>query len=233
MIHEYGEGYGAKRFRIINERLFWDDEDRGLINLGAFMNEPYGNVVIGGSVICKRKINEFNVSAIKPIYHDIPAVNRKTGDIKDRPKYNIIANDFIYPEHINALLPGDVVLNLQNPNVGGSKLLNDDNSVNIQSFDINIPLDREDLYRLGSRYVCDRKLKFPQVANVSFTLIVDQLLQGETHNMFANDKKYDFNLNLKKKFVKPNVRPGHSTYFKEERFTHQSGYLNQLGAANA
>ena len=157
----------------------------------------------------------------------------KTGDIKDRPKYNIIANDFIYPEHINALLPGDVVLNLQNPNVGGSKLLNDDNSVNIQSFDINIPLDREDLYRLGSRYVCDRKLKFPQVANVSFTLIVDQLLQGETHNMFANDKKYDFNLNLKRNLLSLMCVPDIVLILKKKGSLISLSYLNQLGAANA
>lgn len=217
MIHEYGEGYGAKRFRVVNERLYWDDEDRGFLHLGAFMNsDPKAKWSLEIVSFASGKVNEFNVSAVKPIYHDIPAINRKTGDEKNRPKYNIIANDFIYPEHINALLPGDVVLNLQDPNVGGSKLLNDDNSVNIQSFDLNVPLAREDLYRLGSRYICDRKLKFPLVGSISFVLIVDKLLQGETHNMFANDKKYDFNLNLKKKFVKPNVRPGHSQYFKEE-----------------
>ena len=221
LIHEYGEGYGYKKFRVRNVenqiKIFWDDHDAGHLDLSAFMDSDIkATWSLHISSFAGGRLNEFNVSAVVPIYHDIPAINRQTGDIANRPKYNIIANDFIYPEHINALLPGDVVLELEDPNVGGTKLLNDDNSVNIQSFQMEIPLARENLFKLGSRYVCDRKLLFPQLPTISITLIVDKLLKGELHQIFNKDKKYNFNIKLKKNFEKANDVPGHGNYKKED-----------------
>jgi len=227
MIHEYGTGYGYRKFRVKNMdnqiKIFWDDDDVGHLDLSAFMDsDPKGKWSLHVSSFVGGKLNEFNVSAVKPIYHDIPAINRQTGGIENRPKYNIIANDFIYPEHVNALLPGDVVLELEDPNVGGSKLLNDDNSVNIQSFQMEIPLARENLFKLGSRYVCDRKLLFPQLPTISMNLIVDKLLKGDLNKIFARDKKYNFNIKLKKHFEKANAIPGHGHYVEHDYKSYQS-----------
>jgi len=236
LIHEYGQGYGYKKFRVRNVenqiKIFWDDHDAGHLDLSAFMDSDVkATWSLHISSFAGGRLNEFNVSAVVPIYHDIPAINRQTGDIANRPKYNIIANDFIYPEHINALLPGDVVLELENPNVGGTKLLNDDNSVNIQSFQMEIPLARENLFKLGSRYVCDRKLLFPQLPTISITLIVDKLLQGELHQIFNRDKKYNFNIKLKKNFEKANAKPGSPHYIENEKI-YESDYSKPLVEGN-
>ena len=245
VIHEYGDGYGYKKFRLRNVenqiKAFWDDYDAGHVDLSVFMDsDPQAKWALHISSFVGGRLNEFNVSAVVPIYHEIPAINRQTGKAENRPKYNIIANDFIYPEHINALLPGDVVLELQDPNVGGSKLLNNDNSVNIQSFELNIPLARENLFKLGSRYVCDRKLLFPQLPNLSINLVTDKLLKGEIHKIFQSDKKYNFDIKLKKKFVKPNAAPGDGHYIKnppkyqsdysKDRFDGSCDNSNEVGS---
>lgn len=245
VIHEYGEGYGYKKFRVTSAgghiKIFWDEFDAGFLDLGAFMDsDPKAKWALHISSFAGGRLNEFNVSAVVPIYHEIPAINRQTGKSENRPKYNIIANDFIYPEHINALLPGDVVMELQDPNVGGSKLLNDDNTVNIQSFELGIPLARENLFKLGSRYVCDRKLLFPQLPTISMSLVTDKLLSGELKNIFNKDKKYNFDIKLKKSFVKPNASPGdghyienppvHESDYSKHRFDGSCDNSNQVGS---
>ena len=75
-----------------------------------------------------------------------------------------------------AIPPGGISVNVKNINVGGP-VLSDENSAecskgyaHIQSFDISIPFERENLEGFQSMHVFGRKIKYPQIGTISFSL---------------------------------------------------------------
>lgn len=69
---------------------------------------------------------------------------------------------------------------------------------NLQSFNMSLPINRKDIYSLGKKYPVKRKPLFPSLANINFSILVDNF---ETDNLHKNLKDFlnsdfSFDLNL-------------------------------------
>jgi hypothetical protein len=92
---------------------------------------------------------------------------------------------------VPGILPGGVVVNItKNAGEHGGAVL-DDIDAAIQSVNINLPIERQDIYGFGSNYVFDRKLKFPIIGSVSMDMILTELYTGEIDSFFTKGSRYD------------------------------------------
>jgi hypothetical protein len=82
---------------------------------------------------------------------------------------------------------------LQNLQVGGIKL-NSSNAPILQTLNVEINFERNDLYGLGSNYVFDRKLKYPINAQISFDSFVSGFTSGFISGLINNESGYDFSI---------------------------------------
>lgn len=111
-------------------------------------------------------------------------------------------NPSIYKSPVSAIPPGGINVIVEELNVAGPILSGDNNggcikgAANIQSFDINLPLERENLYGFGSMHAFGRKLKMPQLGTVSFSLLSSAFKTGDLRDMFCDDKEYNIDILL-------------------------------------
>ena len=88
----------------------------------------------------------------------------------------LIFDPILYNSAAAALAPGGIKVNLENLNVGGPILSGDftgtcfNGHANIQSFNITVPFERENLYGFESMHAYGRKMKYPQLGNISFEI---------------------------------------------------------------
>jgi len=94
------------------------------------------------------------------------------------------------------LRPGDIILSLQQPVLGGARL-SGSKLANISSFEINVGLERRDLMGFGSNYPFDKKLMFPLIGSVSMNGLVDDLVTGDYNALFSTNQNYDMTFSLK------------------------------------
>lgn len=111
-------------------------------------------------------------------------------------------NPSIYKSPVSAIPPGGINVNVEELNVAGPILSGQKNggcikgSANIQSFDISLPFERENLYGFGSMHAYGRKLKMPQVGTVSFSLLSSAFKTGDFRDMFCDDREYSIEIAL-------------------------------------
>jgi hypothetical protein len=90
-----------------------------------------------------------------------------------------------------ALRPGDIVLQMQQPLIGGIRYTGTVEA-NITSVNVEIPLDRRDLVGFGSNYPYDKRLLFPIIGTLSFDGIFDKAVTGDFSQIFDDENEYDF-----------------------------------------
>lgn len=90
-----------------------------------------------------------------------------------------------------ALRPGDIVLQMQQPLIGGIRYTGTVEA-NITSVNVEIPLDRRDLVGFGSNYPYDKRLLFPIIGTLSFDGIFDKAVTGDFTQIFDDENEYDF-----------------------------------------
>ena len=97
-------------------------------------------------------------------------------------------------EGANAIMPGDVVIDIDKAGGGhgGSPL--ESVSAAIQNISIDIPLPRQDIYGFGSNYVFDRKLQLPIIASASIDMNLREFATGEIDSFFVEGAKYDMTI---------------------------------------
>jgi hypothetical protein len=107
-----------------------------------------------------------------------------------------------YKSPVSAIAPGGINVYLKNLNVGGP-ILSDknketciDGSANIQNFKINLPFARENLYGFGSMHTYGRKMKYPQIGTISFSLLASAFNSGDFRKIFCEDEEYEMEINL-------------------------------------
>lgn len=119
-------------------------------------------------------------------------------------------------EDVSVLRPGDVTLNIYaRPKLSGyssifTGLVYEGNDayydsipdlafsisdLKVQSYSIDLSLDRRELKQLGHLIPIDRPIVFPVKANISLDAIVGDNFTGNLHNIFYQN--HDFDLNLK------------------------------------
>lgn len=131
----------------------------------------------------------------------IPAVNRENGTLADSfdeygyvVKQGTIDDGGVYnSSQTHYLLPGDIDLFLANPNIGGINL-SGETQMHVQSVSINVPVNRTDLYGLGSEYVYDRRVEYPSLGTLDISAIANTPLSGVTDKIFSHDDAYQMEI---------------------------------------
>jgi len=67
---------------------------------------------------------------------------------------------------------------------------------NIQGFNISLPFAREDLKGFGSMHVYGRKMKYPQLGTISFSILSSAFNSGNLKNLFCDDEVYNIEIDL-------------------------------------
>lgn len=108
----------------------------------------------------------------------------------------------IYKSPVAAIPPGGINLHINNINVGGPIISGHnagtctEGSANIQSFDITLPLAREDLRGFSSMHVYGRKMKYPQLGTLSMSLLSSAFESGNFKEIFCDDEIYNIEIDL-------------------------------------
>jgi len=124
-----------------------------------------------------------------------------TKTIKNPPT-GLIFNPIVYKSPVLAIPPGGINIKIANINVGGPIISGLDAGIchrgaaNIQSFQLNVPFEREDLRGFSSMHVYGRKMKYPQMGTLSLSLLSSTFESGNFKEIFCNDDYYNIELNL-------------------------------------
>lgn len=103
---------------------------------------------------------------------------------------------------VTAISPGGINVYLENLNMGGPILRGKNEgscikgSANIQNFNINLPFERENLYGFESMHVYGRKMKYPQIGTVSFSLLASAFNNGDFRKIFCEDQEYRIEIDM-------------------------------------
>lgn len=129
---------------------------------------------IGGSGNSIPAINPINGAPVNSTYI-IPTAISGSATQPIVIKQGDITVDFTAVDNVGARLTG----------VGGA---------HIQSFNINVPIAREALNRLGNRYAYAREITFPVDVSLGINAFVNDLNSGSIASLFCNDRRYDINV---------------------------------------
>lgn len=127
-----------------------------------------------------------------PPNNPLPAIS---GTYNPGDYYYELEKDEYVPE-TTALSSNDISGSFEPLSIGGGQL-SGFYDMALQSYDIQISIDREDLYGFGSIYTYDRKLKFPCRGNLNISLLAREYETGNLASVFKEDKAYDINLLLR------------------------------------
>ena len=118
----------------------------------------------------------------------LPSINLVSGNQEDPYSLTITDTGSTEADYFRS---SDITLQLENPDFGAEI-----SGGHLQNFAINVPIERNDLYGFGSNYVRNRKIKFPIMANISFSLVAHKFNTGNLANIFNQDSSYDFKITL-------------------------------------
>jgi hypothetical protein len=128
-----------------------------------------------------------------------PALNlAEGGTVSDS---GFLFNPYLYHSPINAILPGGITVKIKNLTMGGPLLEDMEGAcvnaeANIQSFDISVPFEREDLEGFGSMHVYGRKMKYPQIGTLSLSLLSSAFGAGKFSDLLCEDTEYEVEIEM-------------------------------------
>ena len=102
---------------------------------------------------------------------------------------------------VTALRPGDITLGFSAYNATGATPISKvegDNSFNVQSVSLALPLSRTPIERLGSKFAFTRVVDFPIVATMNVSAILSDTEARSLATMLDDNSKRDITLNIKK-----------------------------------
>lgn len=89
--------------------------------------------------------------------------------------------------------PQDVNITLQNLQIGGVPISGDSH---IQSFDFNVPIERNTFYGLGSNYPYGRDVVFPLKCSLGLEFLVSGFNDGNITGIIDSESTYDFDIEV-------------------------------------
>ena len=122
--------------------------------------------------------------------------------ILQNPGTGLVFEPTLYNSPVSAIAPGGINVRLKNLNIGGPIISGDrqgtctKGSANIQSFNISLPFAREDLYGIGSMHAYGRKMKYPQIGTISFSILSSAFESGNFKDLFCDDEIYNIEIDL-------------------------------------
>jgi hypothetical protein len=137
---------------------------------------------------------------------EIPAINLQSGNASGAGTLNLntlkvsvtgdpTIDEFVSGYSVPVASPQQTQAYLKNLQVGGIPLQDEDTL--IQSFNLSLNLERQDLYGLGSNHVYGRKLLFPIVGSVEISVIVSGIRNGKTSGVLVSESGYDLEIEFK------------------------------------
>lgn len=112
----------------------------------------------------------------------------------------IVFEPEFYKSPVSAMGPGAINVKIKNINAGGP-ILSDKNQANcfqgyahMQNFEINAPFDRENLQGFESMHLYGRKLKYPQLGTISFSILPSAFENGKISEIFCQDEIYEIEI---------------------------------------
>lgn len=132
---------------------------------------------------------------------DNPAINLQSGNNQGVGLVqleNAKISGFDYYSNINRFnpplcSPTDVNVTLQNLQIGGAPISGD---AHLQSFSFNIPINRVDLFGLGSDYPYGRKIQYPITSSVNLEFLVSGFATGEIASLITSESGYNFDIQV-------------------------------------
>ena len=109
----------------------------------------------------------------------------------------------MYNSAAAAIPPGGINIFLENLTMGGPVIGQDTTGMyhsgqgNVQSIDVSVPFERENLLGFSSMNSFGRPMKYPQLGKVSVSLLQDAFTSGNLQDMLCNDNEYNMNVYLK------------------------------------
>ena len=145
---------------------------------------------------------EFDCSNIKienyfSEFIESPAINLESGNNVGVGSVNILDTNYYEPNKfgglynldrtkVETILPSDINFQMDNLSIGGQKLELSNHRIN--QFSVSLPIKRSNSYRLGSDYVCSRKLNYPINATLSISSLVTNLEAGFISGLVKGDQ---------------------------------------------
>ena len=147
------------------------------------------------------KCSNVNIQTDASAIYDIPAINLDSGNNNNVGRVKLTQSSIsgfgdytginrFYPPLCS---PTEVNSTLQNLQIGGAPISGD---AHLQSFSFDIPINRVDLFGLGSDYPYGRKVQYPLTSSVSVEFLVSGLATGEIANLITAESGYDFNIEV-------------------------------------
>lgn len=95
---------------------------------------------------------------------------------------------------VSALRPGDITVELQTP--FGAKV-SGEGKAHFQNISLQVPLSREPLERLGSKFAFSREVQFPLTVTLNATANVADLQAGNLADLLCDDRDYDLKVTFR------------------------------------
>lgn len=108
----------------------------------------------------------------------------------------------MYHSATTAIHQGGINISVRNLDMGGPIINGIDQgtcnqgTAHIQSFDISVPFDREDLRGFESTNVYGRKLKMPQMGTINFSILSNAFINGRFQDLLCDDNDYEIVIDL-------------------------------------
>lgn len=172
-----------------------DYSNRSVIGIGnAFVSNYTVSAQVGGIPTASVDFDALNLRVYASASgQPIPAVNPVDGlDITGKI-FTIPAATTGVAGQISALLPGDITLDLGNSTIGIDLA-----DAKIQDFSLSIPLTRESLNKLGSKFAFSKELQFPLSTTLTVNGNVGDLGTGSLSQILCNDQNYELTVNMRK-----------------------------------
>lgn len=128
-----------------------------------------------------------------------PALNlAEGGTVSDS---GFLFNPYLYHSPTHAILPGGINVKIKNLTMGGPLLMDSEGAcvkgdANVQSFDISVPFDREDLDGFASMHTYGRKMKYPQIGTLSLSLLSSAFSSGRFKDLLCEDTEYEIQIEM-------------------------------------
>ena len=179
-----------------------------LIGFGnCYLNSYNLSASVGNFVSCSLSYQCSNISfdiydhANPPLPPSVSVTGQRAHGMVDLPEEQI-KDQVEHPNSEKSILvlrPGDLEVNLTNnkPNSeGGFNLLElNSKKMAIQSVDISVNIDRKDINGFGSNYIKDRKMQFPILCGLNFSVIARNFEDKvDIERIFRDDVDFDVEL---------------------------------------
>ena len=171
------------------------------------LNLPEGGTEISGAAIGDQAIDDSLLSQDRSFVEledesEIGLQLNQPAKLVSNPGTGVLFTPSLYKSAVKAITPGGINVRVNNINVGGPIISGKSQgtctkgAASIQNFSISLPFNREDLKGFSSMHVYGRKMKFPQLGTISFSILSSAFETGNFKNIFCDDENYQIEIDL-------------------------------------